>query len=109
MVVSAFTDLETPLARLGAALFAARGAVDGACDFAVSHRTLSANRGSTVPTLVATILLRATRIVSLFGVNLGSSFRGLPAEPPRGFALMLGCIALVTTARLWTFRRRDWR
>jgi len=105
---AAFADLAAHLARLGDALSAARDAVNGAFDIDVSHQSHRTNQVIKVLTLVSTVLLPATLIVSLSGVNLGASVQGVPIETPLGFALLLGCIALVSAALLRAFRRREW-
>lgn len=79
---AAFADLAAHLARLGEALSAARDAVNGAFDIDVSHRSHRTNQAIEALTLVSTVLLPATLIVSLSGVNRGASVQGMPIEMP---------------------------
>ncbi len=100
-----FRDLEARLSRLLANLASGREAVSGAFDIYVSHVTFRTNQVIKVLTMVSTILLPITVVVAFFG----TSFHSLGfLYSAGGFALMLGCIVLISASILATFHRQGW-
>lgn len=103
-----FEDLEARLARLLDMLTTARDAVNGAFDLYVSHMAHRTNGVIKLLTIVSTVLFSASIIVSIFGTSIATTVHLAPLATPAGLVVMLLCIALVSGATLWAFRRRGW-
>jgi magnesium transporter len=103
-----FRDLESRLARLVDLLASAQNAVNGAFDIYVSHMAHRTNQVIKLLTMVSTVLLPSTLVLGLFGTNIATSIRSVPAGTPLGFIVMVVTMVVVSLGVLAAFRRRDW-